>query len=114
MSQSPAESHESESESSLLNLYIVHEPSRQGGPFGLFVDESEDTFFSAGLQSIAVFPGMIGLIEALHDDLKRWELGKDLPWYDLPLQDLLSEVGRAIDAELKKERRAHFAEMDIE
>ena len=92
------------------------EEGRQGGPFGLIWADSGENFTDRKphIHIIAEFTGIGDLLPDLHKNLKRWSVGKELPWYEQSLQELLFEIGRGIDQVFQKQREAHFAEMDIE
>jgi hypothetical protein len=70
-----AKSQESGSESE-WNIYIVNEPGRFGGPFGVYVDDCDEALYERIAKPINIFmeirgKGLIAQVRKGHEDLSR-------------------------------------------
>jgi hypothetical protein len=112
-----AKSQESGSESE-WNIYIVHEPNRFGGPFGVFVDDCEESVFERIAKPVKLFMEIRGkgLIAHKLDKAMKTDLVKNtVSWFDIGIEDLLSSLGGVLLDEFEREKSVHYAGMmDVE
>ena len=118
-----------ENESSLgegPNLYIAHEPSRFGGPYGIFeafCDEEFDDKLKEvgvpmqGVKALITLPGRGYLLERLKANLKVYAIksGKFHPsWFDADLSYILAGLSEVLVADLEQDKCAHYADMEVD
>ena len=107
---------ESASESE-WNIYIVHEPCRFGGPFGVYVDDCEESVFERIAKPVKIFMEIRGkglLAHKLHKAMKTYVVEKTL-WFDCNIGDLLFSLGDVLSDDFEREKSVHYAGMmDVE
>lgn len=100
------------------NLYVVHEPVRFGGPFGVFVDVCEEALFDRIAKPVEILieiPGKGDLAVKFEKAMKNYAMKRAEGWYDIPVEELLSSLGEVLSDEFDRDKCAHFASMmDIE
>ena len=106
---------ESGSESEpIWNIYIVHEPARFGGPFGVYVDECKEAVFDRIAKPVKILleiPGRGLLAFKLEKAMKIYAIKKCVGWYDLSIEDLLSSLGEVLSDDFENQKSVHFASM---
>jgi hypothetical protein len=112
-----AKNPEAESET-IWNLYIVHEPARFGGPFGVFVDVGEEALFDRianPVTTLMEIPGKGLLAVKFEKAMKDYAIKRAAGWYDIPIEELLSSLGEVLSDNFDRDKCAHYAGMmDIE
>ena len=118
-----------ENESSLgegPSLYIAHEPSRFGGPFGLFEAYCDEEFDDKckevgvpmqGVKVLITLPGRGYLLEMLKTNLKVYAIkaGKFQPsWFEADLRYILAGLSEVLEADLEQDKCAHYADMELD
>ena len=108
---------ESASESE-WNIYIVHEPCRFGGPFGVYVDDFEESVFERIAKPVKILMEIRGkglIAHKLERALKTDLVKNTVSWYDLSIEDLLSSLGEVLSDDFEREKSVHYAGMmDVE
>ena len=117
-----------EEESSLgegPNLYIAHEPSRFGGPYGMFEAFCDEEFADkckeagapmSGVRALITVPGKGYLLDKLKKELKVYAIktGKFQPsWFDSELTYILAGLSDVLVADLEEDKGVHYADMDL-
>ena len=112
-----AKSLESGSESE-WNIYIVHEPNRFGGPFGIFVDDSEEAVFERIAKPVKIFVTIRGrglIAHKLDKVMKTYLVKNTVSWFDCTIEDILSSLGELLMDDFEREKSVHYAGMmDVE
>ena len=100
------------------NIYIVHEPCRFGGPFGVYVDDCEESVFERIAKPVKIFMEIRGkglIAHKLERALKTDLVKNTVSWYDLSIEDLLSSLGEVLSDDFEREKSVHYAGMmDVE
>ena len=108
-----AKRQESESESD-WNLYIVHEPARFGGPFGVYVDECVEEVLeriSKPVKILMEIPEKGLLAHKFERAMKDYAIKFAPGWYDIPIEYLLSSLGDVLSDDFEHGKCAHYANM---
>ena len=112
-----AKSQESGSESE-CNLYIVHEPGRFGGPFGVYVDDCGDGVLERIAKPVQILMEIRGkgfIAHKLERAMKTYVVQPALSWFDCNIEDLLSSLGEVLSDDFEREKSVHYAGMmDVE
>ena len=112
-----AKKQESESESD-WNLYIVHEPARFGGPFGVYVDKWVESVFDRIAKPVKILmeiPEKGPLAHKFARAMKDYAIKFAPGWYDIPIDYLLSSLGDVLRDDFERDMCAHYASMmDLE
>jgi len=107
------------------NLYIAHEPSRFGGPYGLFEACDDEEFDEKckeagvpmqGVKALITLPGRGYLLEMLKTNLKVYAIkaGKFQPsWFEADLRYILAGLSDVLVADLEEDKGVHYADMDL-
>jgi len=108
------------------NLYIAHEPSRFGGPYGIFEAFCDEEFadkckeagdLMSGVKVLITLPGRGYLLEMLKANLKVYAIksGKFQPsWFEADLSYILAGLSEVLVADLEQDKRAHYADMELD
>ena len=108
-----AKSQESGSESE-CNLYIVHEPNRFGGPFGVYVDDCGDGVLLRIAKPVQILMELQGkglIAHKLERAMKTDLVKNTVSWFDIGIEDLLSSLGGVLSDEFEREKSVHYAGM---
>jgi hypothetical protein len=108
-----AKSQESGSESE-WNIYIVHEPNRFGGPFGVFVDDCDENVYERIAKPINIFMEIRGkglIAHKLDTAMKTYLVKNTVSWFDIGIEDLLSSLGEVLSDDFEREKSVHYASM---
>jgi len=112
-----AKSQESGSESE-WNIYIVHEPNRFGGPFGVYVDDCDENVYEKIAKPINIFMEIRGkglIAHKLEKAMKTDLVKNTVSWFDIGIEDLLSSLGEVLSDDFEREKSVHYAGMiDVE
>ena len=112
-----AKSQESGSESE-CNLYIVHEPGRFGGPFGVYVDDCGDGALLRIAKPVKILMEIRGkglIAHKLEKAMKTYLVKNTVSWFDIGIEDLLSSLGEVLSDDFEREKSVHYAGMmDVE
>jgi len=117
-SQMEAKKQESESENQddPLSLFIVHEPKRFGGPFGVFASYSVESLLDEipkPVQVLMVIPQKGNLLFKLKKDMKDHAVRKGLPWFDLNIDEVLPYLAEVLQDDFEEQKSVHYTAMDI-
>ena len=115
LSQMPESESESESQKE-PSLFIVHEPFRCGGPYGVFSATCDSCLlhqFAMPVNIVAIFPGKGHLAMKLKKDLQLHAVKKGLPWYDLAIEEILTSVSTVLEEDFDIQKCAHYASMEV-
>jgi hypothetical protein len=106
---------ESESQDEPLSLFIVHEPTRFGGPFGVFASYCVNTLLDElpKVQVLMAIPHKGNLLFKLKKDMKDHAVKKGLPWFDLNIEEVLPYLAEVLQDDFEEQRSVHFTAMDI-
>ena len=95
----------------------MHEPCRFGGPFGVYVDDCEESVFDRIAKPVKILMEIRGkglLAHKLHKAMKTYVVGKTL-WFDCTIEELLSSLGEVLSDDFEREKSVHYAGMmDVE
>ena len=114
-----AKSQESGSESDTVwNLYIVYEPARFGGPFGVYSNICEEALMDCLAKPVKILmeiPGKGHLSCKLEKAMKLYAVKKSVPWFDLNIEEFLTYLAEVLSEDFDSQRSVHYASMmDIE
>ena len=92
----------------------MHEPCRFGGPFGVYVDDCEESVFDRIKRPVKILmeirgKGLIG--HKLDTVMKNYVISPAVSWFDLSIEDLLSSLGDVLSDDFEREKSVHYAGM---
>ena len=100
------------------NIYIVHEPNRFGGPFGVYVDDCDGALYERIAKPINILMEIRGkglIAHKLEKAMKTYLVKNTVKWYDLSIEHLLSSLGEVLSDDFEREKSVHYAGMmDVE
>ena len=100
------------------NIYIVHEPARFGGPFGVYVDKCVESVFDRIAKPVKILmeiPEKGPLAHKFERAMKDYAVKFAPGWYDIPIDYLLSSLGDVLRDDFERDMCAHYASMmDLE
>ena len=100
------------------NIYIVHEPCRFGGPFGVYVGDCEESVFERIAKPVKILMEIRGkglLAHKLDRAMKTYLVKNTVSWFDIGIEDLLSSLGEVLSDDFEREKSVHYAGMmDVE
>ena len=112
-----AKKQESGSESE-WNIYIVHEPCRFGGPFGVYVGDCDEAVFERIAKPVQILMEIRGkglIAHKLEKAMKTYVVRPALSWFDCNIEDILSSLGDVLSDDFEREKSVHYAGMmDVE
>ena len=115
--QTEAKKQESDSENQddPLSLFIVHEPKRFGGPFGIFASYSVESLLDEipKVQVLMAMPHKGNLLFKLKKDMKEHAVRKGLPWFDLNIDEVLPYLAEVLQDDFEEQKCVHYTAMDI-
>jgi len=102
---------------SMESLLIVHEPSKCGGPFGIFSSNNRNPCLSNALGIDVVVcvevDGQGDMAEKLKKELEIYAINPGLSWFDVEIDILLESLGGVLKNHFDHKKGVRYTQLEL-